>query len=58
MFAYLGTDAPRAPSQPKCVGTTEDTITLEWNAPKNDGGSPIYGYVLEKRDKGDTRWTK
>ena len=52
------TDAPRAPGQPKCTGTTEDSITLEWNPPKNDGGSPIYGYILEKREKGDKKWTK
>ncbi|RUS77262.1 hypothetical protein EGW08_014976, partial [Elysia chlorotica] len=43
---------------PKCVATTEDSITLSWNPPKKDGGSPITGYVIEKKEKGDSRWTK
>ncbi|KAL8579176.1 hypothetical protein ACOMHN_010760 [Nucella lapillus] len=58
ILAKLPFDAPRAPGVPKCTGTTEDSITLEWSLPKNDGGSPIYGYILEKREKGDKRWTK
>lgn len=37
--------------------TTIDSITLSWNKPRDDGGSPITGYVLEKRDKGKDRWT-
>ncbi|XP_070200689.1 twitchin-like isoform X4 [Littorina saxatilis] len=51
-------DAAQAPSTPKCLAHTEDSITLEWNPPRNDGGSPVYGYVLEKREKGDKKWTK
>lgn len=51
-------DKPGAPSTPKCKGTTEDSITLTWSPPKNDGGNPISGYVLEKKEKGDNKWQK
>ena len=55
---YFPVDKPGAPSTPVCKGTTEDTITLSWSPPKNNGGSPISGYKLEKREKGDKKWSK
>ncbi|XP_055900297.1 twitchin-like isoform X6 [Biomphalaria glabrata] len=58
ILAKLPYDAPQAPGSPKSVGTTEDSITLTWSAPKKDGGSPITGYVVEKREKGEEKWTK
>ena len=49
---------PGAPGVPRAVDTSPDSITLTWTRPRNDGGSPITGYVLEKRKKGDTNWIK
>ncbi|CAH1785276.1 unnamed protein product [Owenia fusiformis] len=52
-------DPPGAPGKPECKGTTPDSISLRWDPPRSDGGSPITGYVVEKREKGDKRgWTK
>ena len=51
-------DPPGKPSTPECVATTEDSVTLSWQKPSKDGGNPIRGYVVEKRDKGAKRWTK
>jgi hypothetical protein len=51
-------DKPGAPGVPKCKTTTEDSITLTWSPPKRDGGNPITGYVMEKREKGDDKWIK
>ena len=61
----VGTGAPIETSKPveiKCPYTTPDAprnveatevgtnaIVLEWNAPRDDGGAPIRGYVLERR---------
>ena len=58
VFCCPPPDAPGAPSTPECSGTTEDSITLKWEAPRKDGGSPIKGYVVEKREKGDKKWAK
>uniref|UniRef100_A0A0M3HHI8 Fibronectin type-III domain-containing protein n=1 Tax=Ascaris lumbricoides TaxID=6252 RepID=A0A0M3HHI8_ASCLU len=51
-------DRPGAPGQPEAVATTDDTITLQWDRPISDGGSPIQGYVLEKREEGTPEWSK
>lgn len=54
-------DVPLAPGSPHPEEVTEDSITLHWIKPRNDGGSPITEYVLEKRlvSKGaDEKWTK
>ena len=47
---------PDAPGTPECVGHTSDSITLQWTRPQSDGGNPIRGYVVEKREKGTDRW--
>lgn len=28
---------------------TKSTITLDWKPPRNDGGCPILGYIVDKR---------
>lgn len=40
------------------VDWDKDWVDLKWNPPVKDGGSPITGYILEKREKGSTRWIK
>ena len=32
-------------------------IDLEWARPLHDGGSPIEGYIIHKKEKGTTIWT-
>ncbi|XP_041366543.1 twitchin-like isoform X3 [Gigantopelta aegis] len=58
ILSKLPFDAPGSPGSPKCMATTEDSITLSWTPPKRDGGSPITGYLIEKKEKGDKKWTK
>jgi len=57
LFILLA-DPPGKPGEPECEGTTEDSITLSWEPPTKDGGKPIKGYIVEKREKGSKRWTK
>lgn len=45
------TDAPGKPSVPKIEDWDVDRVDLVWDAPKNNGGAPITGYVIEKKDK-------
>lgn len=34
------------------------SVTIAWQKPKSDGGAPITGYTIEKREKGTDRWLK
>lgn len=40
------------------MDTSPDSITLSWTKPRNDGGSPISGYLIEKRKVGEPKWTR
>uniref|UniRef100_A0A1A9V0P1 Twitchin n=1 Tax=Glossina austeni TaxID=7395 RepID=A0A1A9V0P1_GLOAU len=51
-------DVPNAPGVPTVVDSTEDSITISYNKPKHDGGSPITGYIIEKRLISEDTWTK
>lgn len=34
------------------------SISIEWKPPKEDGGSPLTGYIVEKREAGHTFWVR
>uniref|UniRef100_A0A665V1I2 Myosin-binding protein C, fast-type n=1 Tax=Echeneis naucrates TaxID=173247 RepID=A0A665V1I2_ECHNA len=51
-------DVPDAPENVKCLGVGEDCATITWQAPKFDGGAPVKGYLMERKKKGSSRWTK
>ena len=36
----------------------KDHAILTWKPPASDGGSPITGYVIERRTAGSSRWLK
>lgn len=42
---------PSAPQGPlRAADITKDSIKLSWQPPKDDGGSPLTGYILDKLD--------
>ena len=50
-------DPPGAPGQPTELDSSSDAITVQWMRPRSDGGSPITGYIMEKRRVGGS-WSK
>ena len=33
-----------------------DRVDLKWKPPKDDGGAPITGYIIEQKEKFGTSW--
>lgn len=54
----LISDEPGAPGAPEATDWDKDHVDLRWTPPAQDGGSPITGYIIEKKEKGTTRWVK
>lgn len=41
---------------PKITDWDVDRVDLTWTEPKHDGGAPITGYIIEKKEKLSTVW--
>ncbi|KAM4666906.1 LOW QUALITY PROTEIN: immunoglobulin superfamily member 22 [Amazona ochrocephala] len=44
----------REVSQPQVVDARKESVPITWNSPALHGGSPVKGYVIEKRKKGSS----
>ncbi|XP_064814447.1 immunoglobulin-like and fibronectin type III domain-containing protein 1 [Oncorhynchus masou masou] len=52
-------DKPGPPEGPvEILETTSTVIELQWGAPKDDGGSPVTNYIIERQQLGQTIWKK
>uniref|UniRef100_A0A8C4ERY5 Myosin-binding protein C, fast-type n=1 Tax=Dicentrarchus labrax TaxID=13489 RepID=A0A8C4ERY5_DICLA len=51
-------DVPDPPENVKCTSVGEDCGTIVWDPPVFDGGAPLKGYLMERKKKGSSRWTK
>lgn len=51
-------DEPGKTSAPEIIDYDKDFVELKWDKPEKDGGSPITGYIIEKRDKFNPNWEK
>ena len=52
-------DVPDRPEGPVEISNiTKDSVTLSWQPPNKDGGTPLTGYVIEQRDTRRTQWVK
>jgi hypothetical protein len=50
--------APSMPSRPEVTDSDNDFIHIKWKSPLNDGGTPILGYNIERKDPLTNRWVK
>ncbi|CAK6972948.1 LOW QUALITY PROTEIN: immunoglobulin-like and fibronectin type III domain-containing protein 1 [Scomber scombrus] len=52
-------DRPGPPEGPvETTETTSSVIEIKWSPPKDDGGSPVTNYIIERLQKGHSMWTK
>ncbi|KAK9695452.1 Fibronectin type III domain [Popillia japonica] len=52
---------PAKPGKPQLIADvdgTPDVITIRWDRPVKDGGSPITGYLVEHRRTGSPHWVR
>ncbi len=56
IFCYP--DVPAAPDAPNMKLLTPTSVDLTWLPPEDDGGAPILGYEIEKRDELSTVWNR
>ncbi|MBZ3868933.1 Immunoglobulin superfamily member 22 [Sciurus carolinensis] len=56
VFAGNPIEPPGLASQPQVTDVTKETVTITWNAPAQDGGAPVLGYIVERRKKGSNLW--
>ena len=47
---------PDPPEKPEASGIHQKGLILTWSRPKNDGGSEITNYIVEKREKLGSKW--
>ncbi|KAL4593458.1 titin-like, partial [Arapaima gigas] len=50
--------SPSAPRDFKVAEVTRRHVHLMWEAPEHDGGSPLTGYQIEKREAARKTWVK
>lgn len=46
------------PTNLRITDITKNSISLAWQKPEYDGGSPVTGYVIEKREGVSSKWSK
>ena len=55
-YSVFHLEPPGAPGQPEINELTNNSATLHWDKPTSDGGGPITGYWIEKREENTDKW--
>lgn len=56
VFVPLLPDKPGCPVNFHVTDVTDDTVSLAWSTPEDDGGCDIKDYVIEKRESSKRSW--
>lgn len=52
------TEKPEPPGKPEVLDRDRTFIEMKWEPPRNDGGAPITGYEVERKEPKTNRWVK
>ena len=55
---FIIVDPPGAPRSVKVTEAFKTSMTLTWEEPEEDGGSPVIGYTVERKLTSSSRWVK
>ncbi|CAL9697291.1 unnamed protein product [Knipowitschia caucasica] len=58
VMAQFPFSVPSAPEAPYASAVTKYNMVVQWEPPTKDGGSPIIGYHIERKEKNSILWTK
>ncbi|NXC80040.1 TITIN protein, partial [Cercotrichas coryphoeus] len=58
MIARYPFDVPSEPKNARITKVNKDCIFVAWDKPDSDGGSPITGYLIERKERNSLLWVK
>lgn len=58
MFSFVPPAVPTPPGKPEISNVQRDRMTLTWSEPSHDGGKPIQGYIIERRENFSKQWNR
>ena len=58
VVAKLPFGVPGAPGAPDVQEIGSDFVSLSWAKPATDGGGPLVGYYVEKKEKSSDKWIR
>ena len=50
-------DPSDPPGKPAVVDSADNFIKIQWEKPKKDGGAPVTGYNIERKDPQTGTWS-
>ena len=56
LFSFI--DPPSEPINLQVNKVNKESVILSWEPPSSDGGSPITGYCIEKKERNSLLWAK
>lgn len=58
-FVLISLDPPEPPSNPpEVLDVTKSSVSLSWSRPKDDGGSRVTGYYIERKETSTDKWVR
>ena len=58
MTLFCSPDKPGPPEDFKTTEVTENSVGLSWQEPRDNGGSEVTSYTVERRDATKRQWAK